>query len=175
MACAIGSQPVSFALLMRRTATLIVIIIAVIALDQWTKHLVRTSLQQPVEYLGGAVTLLHAENEGAFLSLGSNLPPGVRTAIFSGVVGIALLVALVALMTGRIASRADAAATALIIGGGIGNLIDRVAFHGRVTDFTYLKLGPLHTGVFNVADVAITFGVIWLALTSFFTKKDEPN
>jgi signal peptidase II len=162
----------------RRTALLLTIIVAVIALDQMTKQLVRSSLSEPREYLGGLFTLLHAENEGAFLSLGSQLPPGVRTAVFSGLVGIALIVALVALVTGRITSSSDAAATAFIVGGGIGNLIDRVMWQGRVTDFAYLKLGPLHTGVFNVADVAITGGVLWLAFSSFFTKpakSDTPD
>jgi signal peptidase II len=158
-----------------RLQILMAIIVAVIAVDQWTKSIVRRSLMEPREFLGGFLTLLRAENEGAFLSIGANLPPGLRTAIFSGLVGIALIAALFALVTGRITSPSDAAATAFIIGGGIGNLIDRVVFSGRVTDFTYLKLGPLHTGVFNVADVAITGGVLWLALSSFFTKKEESD
>lgn len=158
-----------------RLATLVAIIVAVIALDEWTKRIVRALLLEPREYLGGFLTLLRAENEGAFLSIGANLPAGVRTAIFSGLVGIALLAALFALVTGRITSWSDAMATAFIIGGGVGNLIDRVIWNGRVTDFAYLKLGALHTGVFNVADVAITGGVLWLALSSFFTKKSEPE
>jgi signal peptidase II len=156
-----------------RLAILVAIIAFVIAADQATKRLVRASLMEPREYFGGFLTLLRAENEGAFLSIGANLPAGVRTAIFSGLVGIALIAALYALVTGRITSRSDAAATAFIIGGGIGNLIDRVVWSGRVTDFAYLKLGPLHTGVFNIADIAITGGVLWLALSSFFTKNDE--
>ena len=65
----------------------------------------------------------------------------------------------------------DAIAVALIAAGGIGNLIDRVMFHGRVTDFIYLAAGPVHTGVFNVADMAITSGVIWLVISSFAPKK----
>jgi signal peptidase II len=153
-----------------RLAILVAIIAFVIAADQATKRLVRASLMEPREYFGGFLTLLRAENEGAFLSIGANLPAGVRTAIFSGLVGIALIAALYALVTGRITSRSDAA---FIIGGGIGNLIDRVVWSGRVTDFAYLKLGPLHTGVFNIADIAITGGVLWLALSSFFTKNDE--
>src|SRR5436190_19091626 len=100
-----------------RLAILVAIIAFVIAADQATKRLVRASLMEPREYFGGFLTLLRAENEGAFLSIGANLPAGVRTAIFSGLVGIALIAALYALVTGRITSRSDAAATAFIIGG----------------------------------------------------------
>ena len=44
---------------------------------------------------------------------------------------------------------------------------------GRVTDFLYLSAGPLHTGVFNVADMAITFGVIWLMTSWMFTSRSR--
>jgi signal peptidase II len=53
---------------------------------------------------------------------------------------------------------------AFIIGGGIGNLIDRLRYGGFVTDFIYLAAGPLHTGVFNIADMAITGGVIAIVI-----------
>jgi signal peptidase II len=55
-------------------------------------------------------------------------------------------------------------AIVLFLAGGIGNMIDRVAQEGLVTDFLVLSLGPLHTGVFNMADVAITTGGILFAL-----------
>jgi signal peptidase II len=63
----------------------------------------------------------------------------------------------------------------MIGGGGIGNLIDRLTRGGRVTDFLFMELGPLHTGVFNVADMAITGGVIWLLVTSFLPKKERDS
>jgi signal peptidase II len=149
---------------------LVLLMAVLIGVDQWTKQLARTQLVDATRhFLGGVLTLLYAENEGAFLSIGSALPATARTAIFSGVVGLVLVIALVALVTGRISGR-DSIAVALIIGGGIGNLIDRVARGGRVTDFAYLSLGPLHTGVFNVADVAITAGVIWIAVSAFFVR-----
>jgi signal peptidase II len=152
---------------------LVLLMAALIGVDQWTKQLARTHLIDGTRrLLGGVLTLLYAENEGAFLSIGSALPATARTAIFSGVVGIVLVIALVALVTGRISGR-DSVAVALIIGGGIGNLIDRVFRGGRVTDFAYLSLGPLHTGVFNVADVAITAGVIWIAISAFFIHEKK--
>ena len=60
---------------------------------------------------------------------------------------------------------ADRVAVALLVAGGAGNLIDRIRFRGVVTDFLVLSFGPLHTGVFNVADMAITAAVLWLILS----------
>ena len=153
-----------------RRFSIFLLIVAVIALDQWTKHLVRAHLTAPRVYGGGLLTLVFTQNEGAFLSLGATLSPAIRMAIFTVAVAIAVGVALAMLILRRVAG-IDAVAVALIAAGGIGNLIDRLAWHGRVTDFIYLAAGPLHTGVFNVADVAITSGVVWLVLSSFAPKR----
>jgi len=154
---------------------LMAIMAITIALDQWTKHLARVSLATAAPRRFGILTLLYAENTGAFLSLGANLPPQTRSLIFSGVVAAALAVGLYALMTNRVGSAADSIAVAFILGGGIGNLIDRIFRGGRVTDFLFMAIGPLHTGVFNVADIAITGGVIFLLLSWFLTKKSVPS
>jgi signal peptidase II len=158
----------------RSRVTVVALLVAVTLIaDQWTKALARAVLavSAPREYLGGLVTLLYAENSGAFLSLGARMPEVVRTMVFTGLVVIALVVAAWVLVTGRVSQRGDAYALALLIGGGIGNVIDRIAREGRVTDFIYLSAGPLHTGVFNVADMAITGAVLWLALTSARTSR----
>lgn len=147
-----------------------------LAADQWTKHLARVHLQQKNEvlhYAGNVLTLIYAENSGAFLSLGAELPEIVRRFVLDGIVGIGLAVAAWVLFTGRMSGKWDELALALIIAGGAGNLIDRIRNHGRVTDFIYLAAGPLHTGVFNVADMGITSGVIWLMLSWMFTKKPK--
>jgi signal peptidase II len=149
-----------------RRIALAVIILITIAVDQETKVLARASLMNGFSRrYAGVLTLLYAENPGAFLSIGEHLPANVRHLIFDGLVSVGLLVAVFVLFTGRMKPGADDWAIALIIGGGAGNLIDRFRLGGRVTDFLYLSAGPLHTGVFNVADMAITGGVIWLALS----------
>lgn len=160
----------------RHIARIGAIVSATLALDQWTKLLARAVLavSAPREFAGGLVTFLYAENSGAFLSLGAALPGIARTLIFTGVVAMALIVAIYVLVTGRVSRLSDAYALAFLIGGGIGNVIDRIGRDGRVTDFIYLSAGPLHTGVFNVADMAITGAVIWLAFASIGKSDATP-
>jgi signal peptidase II len=155
----------------RRRLILAAIIIITIALDQGAKALVRRTLMNSYPVHAGILTLLHTENAGAFLSLGAELPPNVRHLIFDGLVSIGLIAAAFILFTGRMQPGTDDVAIAFIIGGGVGNLIDRFRLGGRVTDFIYLAAGPLHTGVFNIADMAITGGVLWLAISWMFRKK----
>lgn len=150
---------------MRRRVELLLLIVFLIGADQLTKSIARRTLASEGPRSHGVVTLIYTTNTGAFLSIGSNLPPNIRAGIFSGFVTIALGLAAVALFRGKVQSPADEVALAVIIGGGVGNLIDRLRFGGRVTDFLYMSAGPLHTGVFNVADVAITCGILWLVLS----------
>jgi len=148
----------------------IVGIAAIVLLDQWTKIIARTHWVTQAQCCGGHLTLLHTENSGAFLSLGADLPPLARTLIFSGFVTVILVALIVSVATGNVRRRSDVVASLMIIGGGIGNLIDRIMRDGRVTDFIYLEAGPLHTGIFNVADMAITIGVMWLLVSSLLPR-----
>src|SRR5437879_4942010 len=100
---------------MRRNGLAILIALIVVC-DQWTKHLVRLHLQSPRFWLGGLITLVFTQNEGAFLSIGSGLSPAARILIFTIAVGIAVLVALAMLVMKRV-SGADAIAVAMIAAG----------------------------------------------------------
>lgn len=146
---------------------LAIILLSTVACDQASKHWARTSLEHgPVRALGGHLQLVLTENRGAFLSLGARLDPAVRTFLFTGLVAIALIGGLIWLFA-HDHPRSHFIPLALIFGGGIGNLIDRASRAGAVTDFLFLRYGPLHTGVFNVADVFITAGaaalvVVWM-------------
>ena len=155
---------------MRRLA-LLALIVATLAIDQTTKIAARAKLRGAPPRHYGVLTLVYAENTGAFLSLGASLPRMARRIIFDGLVAVGLGVAVWVLFTGRVHGGGDDVALALIIAGGLGNLIDRFLFDGRVTDFLYLRAGPLHTGVFNVADMAITGAVLWLALAWMFKRR----
>ena len=140
-------------------SALLALVAFIVAVDQYTKHLAR-ALRWSTRSVG-PLTLIYAENPGAFLSLGEHLPADIRALLFD----VAVAIGLTALGI-YIARKPDVPRT-LVFAGGVGNLIDRLRFGGRVTDFLYLHVGPLHTGVFNVADMAITAGAIWLLVTWF--------
>jgi signal peptidase II len=136
------------------------VIVACVACDQGTKRLAETHLApgERVSLLGDLVRLELAHNAGAFLGLGAALPEGVRTHLFSWGVGLVVLGALFAALRARTSAR-TAVAASLAAAGGLGNLWDRIATGGWVVDFLNLGVGPLRTGIFNVADVAIMAAV----------------
>ena len=140
----------------------------VVVLDQCTKiaavHLVAD--RPPLRWLGGAFRLQYVENKGAFLSLGASLPEAVRTGVFVVAVLAVLVLISIYILKGRRVAPGELWAAALFTSGGVGNLIDRVAL-GHVRDFANIGIGPVRTGVFNVADVAITAGAVVLLIHLF--------
>ncbi len=154
-------------------ATLALVIIAVcFAVDQMTKWLAKKYLAPDgfISFIGDTFRLQYAENTGAFLSLGSSLPEPWRHIVFTVFVGIFLLALLAYLLFSPSLSREYVACLALVCGGGLSNLIDRIVYDGRVVDFLNIGVGPLRTGIFNVADTAITGGAILLLIDGFRKK-----
>ena len=150
-----------------RTAALCLVMLSCISCDQATKAMARGGLVgKSISFLGDAVRLEYAENTGAFLSLGASLPSRTRTLLFVGGTSLIILGLLVALARYRQGSLAGAFGLALLAGGAVGNLIDRVVYGGAVVDFVSVGLGSFRTGIFNLADVAITCGVVLVALQS---------
>jgi signal peptidase II len=144
------------------SATLVLLCVAA---DRVTKDLAQHTLSQtePRSLLGGILILTYAENEGAFLGLGANLPAPARFALSVLANGAMIAWGLVTIVRTDDIGIARPISVALLLGGGIGNLIDRLQQGGAVSDFMVLRLGPLQTGVFNVADVAITGGALAIA------------
>lgn len=147
-----------------RTARLLLALLLVascIGCDQVTKHLATRTLRDepPRSYLGNTLRLEYALNSGGFLSLGAQLPPKVRFGLFIAFNSAFLLVLVVVLLRQQLSTGLQVALL-FIIAGGASNLFDRVTNAGLVTDFINLGIGPLRTGIFNVADIALTFGVI---------------
>jgi signal peptidase II len=134
--------------------------------DQLTKRMASDALQRsaPHTYLHDFFRLQYAENTGAFLSLGANLASGVRASILTGAVGLFLAGLLAFAALNRKLSGLQVLAYALTLGGGWSNWIDRFARDGRVVDFMNLGIGPVRTGIFNVADLAIVAGIVLLVL-----------
>jgi signal peptidase II len=149
-----------------RLFALTLILTSTVGCDQISKHVARTQLDPAgsVTLLGGFAELILRENHGSFLSLGASLPEPVRHLLLTVIVGVTLLGLVIYLArNGSRFSPLFFTALALVWAGGTSNLIDRVARKGAVTDFIYLRLGPLQTGVFNAADVIILIGAIAMA------------
>jgi signal peptidase II len=147
---------------LKRLLLLLVIVLILVGFDQASKSIAKRSLagEPPREYLAGAVRLEYAENVGSFLSLGAALPAETRFWIFTVFSTLLVLgLALYALRASEQTPLLVYLGIALVIAGGVGNLIDRFTHGGRVVDFMQLRAGPLRTGVFNVADVALMVGI----------------
>jgi len=159
-----------------RLTLLSLVMLTCVGCDQAAKAVARDSLAgRTISLLGGAVRFEYAENTGAFLSLGSTLPSGMRSLLFVGGTGVIVLGLLVAMARGQGGSPSGSLGLALLAGGAVGNLIDRVAYDGAVVDFVSVGLGGLRTGIFNLADVAITSGVILVAMQGWRTASSaEP-
>jgi len=152
-----------------------VVIAACIACDQASKWIARQYLGPGglISFAGDLFRFQYAENTGAFLSLGASLPDPWRQFAFTIVVGLFLAALLLYLLFGNSLARSQVFSLALLCGGGFSNLVDRVAYDGRVVDFLNLGVGPLRTGIFNVADMAITAAAILLALDALRQPADS--
>lgn len=163
-----------------RMITLAVLLVTLVGCDQASKqyataHLQHTELN-PLTYLGGTFEIRYARNDGAFLSLFASLPPPVKFWLLTVMNAVILSGVALFLVSRRQLDRLSFVALALLLAGGIGNLIDRVSLRGIVIDFMVIDLSDhtgipwLKTGIFNVADMAITAGFL-LLLPQLFRKE----
>ena len=157
----------------RRPALLMISVLA-IALDRFTKnwivHRIRPGYDIPV--IPGVFRLSHVLNTGAAFSLLENMPPnGVRIGLISFSVAAAIIVFVLLWRTGR-AFTLSSVALALILGGAIGNLYDRIRFH-HVVDFLAVRIYHYNWPDFNVADSCIVIGACLLLLEIFRPQPAE--
>lgn len=147
------------------------VVFSTVGCDQVTKMAARDTLKYigAVSYLGNTFRMEYAENAGAFMSLGQELSHSIRFLIFSVLVFIFLGLLAIQLVRSKM-SLIKTMGYSLILGGGIGNLIDRV-LHGQVVDFLNIGFGSLRTGIFNIADVAVTAGVVVLLLEPYIIRR----
>ena len=143
---------------------------AVIGLDQWSKHLIEAGMQlSETRYLLPVFNLVRAHNRGAAFSM-LDAASGWQRWVLSAlavIVSAALIVWLA-----RLERRATllASALALILGGALGNLIDRLRM-GYVIDFVQVHWQQHYFPAFNIADSAITVGAGLLLLDAFITSR----
>lgn len=154
----------------RRGVLLCLLLLATAGCDRVTKHLAVTALSDGSSHslLADTVRLDYHENPGGFLSVGANWNPTTRTVVFQAANG-AFLIGIMVMSRRYRWSRVAKAGLVMFIAGGLSNLIDRVAM-GSVIDFMNLGIGPIRTGIFNVADVAIMAGVAVLIIDNWRRK-----
>ncbi|MBD0776490.1 signal peptidase II [Maribacter sp. ANRC-HE7] len=148
---------------MLKRISIVVFVLLNVGCDQLSKELVRKHVE-PMDYIqvvNDNFILTNVENTGAMLGFGQSLPPTLKMIFLQGIPLIVLLILLTRTIQKSNLNRWLALAFAFVIGGGIGNLIDRIAY-GSVTDFFLVKLGFIKTGIFNMADVSVTIGVFLL-------------
>lgn len=147
-----------------------------IVFDQWVKVQALVNLSAESLRFGSEFAWLDVAlslNPGAFLSLGAGLDPQVKQLIFIVGVGAVVVWAAWWSLARWVTTPVKAAAMYLIALGGASNLIDRVFRQGHVVDYLVLNLGSLHTGVFNIADIAIMVGAGVLLLAEFRKGRGE--
>jgi signal peptidase II len=140
------------------------VVFGVLLLDVSTKLLVQRHffLYQQMDLIGDYVRLTYIYNPGA--AFGIHLGEHSRSIFL--VLSLVALAALVGMYWFTpVADRVRLSAIALICGGAVGNLIDRVRSESGVVDFIDVGVGTIRWPVFNVADVAVTTGAIILALS----------
>jgi signal peptidase II len=158
--------------MLRRFLLILAVLVSCVGCDQTSKLVAKAYLPDTarVSLLGDGIRLEIARNYGAFLSLGESLPQPWRSMLLSA--GVALvLVALIAYALFQSSTNVlIVPALGMVAGGGLSNLIDRWVYGGYVLDFLNVGIGPVRTGIFNVADVCIMVGVFLLLFGDWLQK-----
>lgn len=155
-----------------RLVLLLFILALNIGCDQVSKEIARKNLayDQQVTIIKDRFILTKVENTGAFLSAGNTLPTPIRYGLLIVMPILVLGYGVFFLLYKTNLPQLMQIGLCFLIGGGIGNIYDRVVF-GSVTDFMHMDFGLFRTGVFNLADVSIMIGIGLLLLSSFKQKR----
>jgi len=143
-----------------------------IGCDQISKNIVRKKVEYNanITLIDNFLTLTKIENSGAFLSLGDSLPTVLKTLFLLILPIAALLYGVIYVLTKRGLSKINIFGICCVIGGGIGNIYDRLLY-GSVTDFLHMNFFIFQTGIFNMADVSVMVGMFILVYETVINKK----
>lgn len=149
------------------------VVAAVVILDQLTKWWIRDNLPlyESFVVIPSLFNITHVRNSGGAFSLLAGMDDAYRAPFFFVMAGLAIAALVYFLREIAVHQRLLLFAVAGVLGGAIGNLIDRATI-GAVTDFLDVYWGQYHWPTFNVADSFITVGVVVLLAQSFFGKDD---
>lgn len=155
-----------------RVLLILSLVLLNISCDQISKSIVRKAIEtdERITVFKDSFVLTKVENTGAAYSLGADLTPVLKILILQILPILVLLILLRQVLIKSNYSRETIVGFAFIIGGGIGNLFDRIMY-GSVTDFLILDLGIIKTEIFNLADVSIMIGAILVLFSAVFSKK----
>jgi signal peptidase II len=155
-----------------RTLLILLVIVINIGCDQFSKKMVKRSVlpYETIHVLNDHLTLTRVENSGAFLSAGDSMSKASKQIFLTLIPIVAMVLGLVYLFLKPVSGNM-LIGLCFIIGGGVGNLFDRILY-GSVTDFLYVKFGIFQTGIFNMADVSIMAG-LFIILLQVFMKRDR--
>ena len=155
-----------------RNISITILIVVSLLLDQLSKFLIRQNVDQysEIKLIGDYFILTNVENSGAFLGMGSDFSPFVKTIFLIILPVIVLICIMIYVYRDKQIDKISLIGFCFIIGGGIANIYDRILY-GSVTDFLFIDLGGIFkTGIFNIADLSVTTGMILILLMSFKSK-----
>jgi signal peptidase II len=152
---------------------ILAITISLVGCDQATKRIAKSELEysSPKTFLRGIVQFYYAENTGAFMGVGAQLPYAIRFCMILFMAIIVITAFILFLLNMQKLDSIRIVALLLLLSGALGNLADRIFNNGRVIDFIVLGVGRIHTGIFNFADVLITVGIFTLLFAKIYYGK----
>jgi signal peptidase II len=145
--------------------------LCVIAIDRLTKWTIsrRLSMHDGIQVIPGFFRIIHTENPGAAFGIFADSPSQWKLGMLIGFSVIALVIVSGLLWKNSHTMTSTGVGLALILGGAVGNLWDRLVSH-QVVDFLLFYVGPHQWPAFNVADSAIVVGAALLVIEIIFTK-----
>jgi signal peptidase II len=151
--------------------------LSIVVLDQVSKYIVMTriDISRSIPVISGFFNLVHTRNRG--MAFGMFNRPGSDLGYYLLLSATFVAVILLLFWFSRLKQEEWilAPGLSLILGGAIGNLVDRIRLE-EVIDFLDFYIGPYHWPAFNVADSAITVGTFWVVLSLlFFSPRESPE
>lgn len=146
---------------------LVLLLIGNLAADRVTKLAAEVWLagREPIGFFFDSVVLVFARNSGAFLGMGADWPEPLKWVVLLVIPGLFCLYGL-GWCWFKETDRLRLTAIACLVAGGTGNLFDRAFLNFEVVDFLNFGLGPVRSGIVNVADLSVTFGALLLIWTT---------
>ncbi|WP_221892488.1 signal peptidase II [Winogradskyella flava] len=160
---------------MKRNLFITLLIVFNIAIDQISKMWVRANFEygEIKNLIGDKFIMQYVENKGAFLGMGSDMNATLKLILLLILPTLVLGYVIYYIIKNKELDRLSLIAFCCIIGGGIANVFDRIT-RGEVTDFFFINLGGVFkTGIFNVADLSVTTGMIILLFSGILSKKEK--